>query len=82
MPRKGHKSRAGVGDSYGEVKKDINLTLTPTAIDALAKKAKFLGLSKSELIEKFARGELKINHQIEVDKYQVMAWCDLNNPNH
>jgi hypothetical protein len=74
MPKKGHKSRAGIGDSYGEVKKDINLTLTPTAIEALAKKAKELGLSRSELVEKFARGESSINHNEETNQFFFMSW--------
>ena len=77
MPRKGHKSRAGVGDSYGEVKKDINLTLTPTAIDALGEKAKELKISKSELVERLAKGKLSRSDQEETNQSFVMIWWEI-----
>ncbi len=74
MPRKGHKSQINVGDMYDERKRNINLTLTPTAIDALEEKAEQLGLSKSEFIERISRGNLSISYNQETNKNWVMSW--------
>ncbi|PIB14689.1 hypothetical protein AMR42_04900 [Limnothrix sp. PR1529] len=43
---------------YGETKKERILTLTQTAWDALEAQGRSLGVSRSELIEQFARGLL------------------------
>ena len=43
---------------YGEQKKPLNLSLTPTAIDILDRTANNNSLSKSELVEQWARNEL------------------------
>jgi hypothetical protein len=74
MPRKGHKSRAGVGDLYDEPKEKLNLTVTPSAKDGLEEKAKLLGISKSELIERVGRGELKIDCDPEKKSNWYMIW--------
>lgn len=56
MPRKGHKSTVGIGDLYETPKVKLNLTVTDKAKSALQIRADELGISKSELIERFARG--------------------------
>ena len=43
---------------YGEQKKRLNLTLTPTAIEILSIAANKQSLSKSEFIEQWIRNEL------------------------
>ena len=43
---------------YGEQKRPLNLSLTPKAIDILNKVANRRQLSKSELVEKWAREDL------------------------
>jgi hypothetical protein len=68
MPKKGHKSTSGVGDLYDERKRNINLTLTPTAIDALEEKAEELELSKSEFIERIARGNLSTSYNQDTNE--------------
>lgn len=58
---KDDSKRVGKGKDmygYGEQKKPLNLSLTPTAIDILDKIAKGNCLSKSELIEQWVRNEL------------------------
>lgn len=66
MPRKGQKgiwSQPGVPELYEEPKKRFNLALTPTAKSALDKRAEELGISTSELIERFARGLVGLPQQ-------------------
>lgn len=55
MP-KGQKKTKGTPELYNEVKKQVNLSLTPTAIDRLDKLAKQHRLSRSEFVEQIARG--------------------------
>ncbi len=52
---KGQKRMRGQGVDYNEVKKDINLTLTPTLIKRMKEEAKMLGTKPSNLIETFFR---------------------------
>ncbi|WP_425525999.1 CopG family transcriptional regulator [Halotia branconii] len=40
---------------HGQRKKDLTLTLTPEGVEMLDAKAKAMGLSKSEMIERIAR---------------------------
>ncbi|MBP0018377.1 MAG: ribbon-helix-helix protein, CopG family [Cyanobacteria bacterium SBLK] len=47
--------------TYGEKKKPTTLTLTPTAVEYLDNMAEGLHLSRSELVEQFARGLLATN---------------------
>jgi hypothetical protein len=75
MPTKGHKSQAGVGDLYETPKEKLNLTVTETAKANLDKKATKLGISKSELIERFARDTL-ICHE-DKNKVKVEATQEL-----
>ncbi|MBD2415638.1 hypothetical protein FACHB389_32840 [Nostoc calcicola FACHB-389] len=58
MPKgylKGKARRRKVPIIHEECKAKLNLTLTPTAIDKLTQAAKRAGISRSELIEDFAR---------------------------
>jgi len=58
MGKKGKKSRKGVGEMYDETKVDTLLSLTPTAKENLSQLAKELKISRSEVVERFARGSL------------------------
>ena len=73
MPRKGQKgiwSQPGIPELYEEPKKRFNIALTPTAKSALDKRATELGISTSELIERFARGVIGLPHQEAATKKQ------------
>lgn len=54
----GKKRIRGEGVYRDELKKTAAIVLTPTAILALDTRAHALGLSRSELVERIARGEL------------------------
>jgi hypothetical protein len=58
MPKKGQKSTRGVGDLYSAPKKRFNIMLTQEARNLLDEKAKALGLSLSEYLERLARENL------------------------
>jgi hypothetical protein len=60
MAKKGHKSRKGVGEFYDEVKVDTLLSLTPTARGNLDKQAKDNHISRSEVVERLARGLMSL----------------------
>ena len=60
---KGKKTSQGYPELYDEVKKRVNLTLTPTAIAGLDELAKELHLSRSELVEQIARGIIPLAEQ-------------------
>lgn len=51
----GKARRRGAPIIHDELKEKLNLTLTPTAIAKLGVAAKEQGLSKSELVERWAR---------------------------
>jgi hypothetical protein len=68
MPKKGHKSQGGVGDLYEEPKERTTLALTKAARVALDERANQLGVSRSELVERFARGLLVLPEQEEPTK--------------
>lgn len=68
MPKKGHKSTAGIGDLYETPKSKLNLTVTEEAKSALDAKAKALGISKSELVERLARGIIQLPEQEQTAK--------------
>lgn len=63
MPRKGHKSTAGVGDLYETPKTRLNISITETAKSALQARADELDISISELIERFSRGLVGLPEQ-------------------
>jgi hypothetical protein len=54
----GKKCLRDEGILYGETKKPIKLSLTPTAIGYLEAEAARQGISKSEVVEQFARNQL------------------------
>lgn len=56
--RKGHKSMRNKPEYYDENKTRATVSITPTAIELLDRKAKQLMLSRSELVERFARDTL------------------------
>ena len=62
MP-KGQKKSKGVPELHNEVKKRVNLSLTPTAIAGLARLSQELNLSSSELVEQFGGGSIPIAEQ-------------------
>ncbi|MFM2315025.1 MAG: hypothetical protein RLZZ04_4301 [Cyanobacteriota bacterium] len=62
MP-KGQKKSKGVPELHDEVKKRVNLSLTPTAIAGLDKLAEEFNLSRSELVEQIGRGNIPLAEQ-------------------
>ena len=55
MPKK-----RGSATSYTETKVKVGVSLTPTSAEKLKEVAKELGLSRSELVERIARGDLAV----------------------
>jgi len=55
MGKKGQKGQKDVPELYDEVKKRVNLALTPTGIDGLDAIASNLNVSRSELVERIGR---------------------------
>ena len=56
---------------YGEQKKTCNLTLTPTVKDKLCAIANELGISRSEVVERWVRNENPINtNQLDLTNVQ------------
>lgn len=51
----GKARRRGAPIIHEELKEKLNLTLTPTAIEKLTATAKKEGISRSELVERWAR---------------------------
>jgi len=60
---KGQKKSKGVPELYNEVKKRVNLSLTPTAIAGLDRLSEELNLSRSELVEQIGRGLILLAEQ-------------------
>ena len=58
MPRQGQKSLRGQPELYNEVKVPTSLALTPTGQKLLGALAQAWQLSRSELIERIARGDI------------------------
>ena len=58
----------GVAELYDERKRQFNVTLTPTAIANLEKIALKIDVSRSEVIEKAARGEINLLEMIKPEK--------------
>lgn len=68
--RKGKDPRTGEPLFYDEKKKQVSMQLTPTAIAVLDKTASARGISRSELVERYARSG---NHdEIEALKEAVL----------
>ncbi len=61
MGKKGQKGQKDVPELYDEVKKRVNLALTPTGIDGLDAIADSMDLSRSEFVERIGRKLIPIN---------------------
>lgn len=61
MPRKGHRSTRGQPDLHNELKKRVNIALTPTGIDGLDTLASEFGVSRSELVEQIGRNLIALH---------------------
>jgi len=72
MPKKGQRSQKGVGDLYNEPKLRVNLALTESAKDLLDSRAAELGISRSEVVEQFARAKVGLPGDLtKEDKHQL-----------
>ncbi len=67
VKKKGFKKAKGEPAYWDEVKRSLNLTLTPTAIDGLQALANEKELSRSELVERIGRGIIEITSPPERD---------------
>ena len=72
MP-KGQKKSKGVPELYDEVKKRVNLSLTPSAIAGLDKLAEEFDLSRSELVEQIGRGSIPLAEQKSLSEEFVFS---------
>ncbi len=72
MP-KGQKKSKGVPELYDEVKKRVNLSLTPSAIAGLDKLSQELNLSRSELVEQIGRGSIPIAEQSSLSEEFIIT---------
>ncbi len=72
MP-KGKKTSQGYPELYDEVKKRVNLSLTPTAIAGLDKLSQELNLSRSELVEQIGRGSIPIVEQSSLSEEFIIS---------
>ncbi|MDJ0531396.1 MAG: hypothetical protein QNJ70_02680 [Xenococcaceae cyanobacterium MO_207.B15] len=72
MP-KGQKKSKGVPELYDEVKKRVNLSLTPTAIAGLDRLSQELNLSRSELVEQIGRGSIPIAEQKSLSEEFIVS---------
>lgn len=70
---KGQKKSKGVPELYNEVKKRVNLSLTPTAIAGLDKLSQELHLSRSELVEQVGRGSIPIAEQHSLSEEFIIS---------
>ena len=59
MAKAHKKSMRNEPEMYDQIKKRCNLSLTQVAINGLDEMAKVHGLSRSEVVERFARGQLE-----------------------
>jgi len=56
MGKKGQIGQKNVPELYDEVKRRVNLAITPTGIEGLDAIASEPGVSRSELVERIGRG--------------------------
>ena len=61
MGKKGQIGQKNVPELYDEVKRRVNLAITPTGIEGLDAIASDLGVSRSELVERIGRGLISLN---------------------
>lgn len=68
---KQQKSMRGVPDNpYGEVKRNVSLSLTPTAVAGLDQLSQIRQISRSELIERLGQGLFVL---VEVPKGELIV---------
>ena len=72
MP-KGQKKSKGVPELYDEVKKRVNLSLTPSAIAGLDQLSQELNLSRSELVKQIGRGSIPIAEQSSLSEEFIIS---------
>jgi hypothetical protein len=60
MAKKGQKNLRGKPEKWDELKKRVNIMLTPTSINGLDTLATTLGISRSELVERIGRGVIRV----------------------
>jgi hypothetical protein len=72
MP-KGQKKSKGVPELHNEVKKRVNLSLTPTAIAGLDKLSEEFNLSRSELVEQIGRSNIPLAQQRSLSKEFIFS---------
>ena len=72
MP-KGQKKSKGVPELHDEVKKRVNLSLTPTAIAGLDKLSQEFNLSRSELVEQIGRGMIPLAEQSSLSEEFIFS---------
>ena len=65
MAVKGVKSLRGQPELYDEVKQVVSISLTPTGINQLDIRARAFKLSRSEFIERIARGTIPITQSAD-----------------
>jgi len=68
VAKKGHPNIPGIPEMWDEVKKQVGIAITPTANAKLDAIARHYGLSKSELIERIARGWIPLGEMQDPDQ--------------
>ncbi|MEG5175600.1 ribbon-helix-helix domain-containing protein [Microcoleus sp. B3-D7] len=63
MAKPKHKSMRNQPEMYDEIKKPFTFSLTQTAVKELELLAKIHGISRSEIVEQFARGQIQLQTQ-------------------
>lgn len=64
MPKKDLNITKGEPELYDEKKKPLNLALTPTGAKMLDELAEKLGLTRSEFVERIARGLIPLHPEL------------------
>jgi len=72
MPRKHQKNLRGKPELYSELKRCFSVALTPTGAEKLDALAHSFSLSRSELVEKIARGQIHFQFEESQDSDQVL----------
>ncbi|BAY32883.1 CopG domain protein DNA-binding domain protein [Nostoc carneum NIES-2107] len=76
MGKKGQKGQKDVPELYDEVKKRVNLALTPTGINGLDEIASNFEISRSELVERIARRIIRLDaNSFTGEEMQVIKKC-------
>lgn len=74
MPKKNLKITKGEPELYDEKKKPLNIAMTPTGAKMLDDLAKNMGLTRSELVERIARGIIPLQtNSLETDELEKSA---------